>query len=327
MLIPYSDMSFANADRKLYFLNRSSLLLSMGRKSYVMSALLYPPGSTLDNIIIGNYCSLGNNIHFIINQNHNYKALSTYRWASINLPDHFAPTLKAQVIIGNDVFIGNNVTILSGLKIGNGAIIRDNSLVTKDVPPYAVIEGQPGKITNYRFDEETRQKLNQIKWWYWPEEKITKNTLLFNEDINAFIEKFYQVEIPSLLNDNINNLIQTLHRQKHQLYYFIPDLDEPNPIWENFIPEFINHFSASDHVALFLITKTPRVSTAIKQLIENKTDAPKIYFLSDTDDTNLNIFSQMTYFVTTKDISSIRYVDYAFDYGINVLFGTDNKLD
>lgn len=62
--------------------------------------------------------------------------------------------------------------MLDGVSIGDGAVIGANCVVSKDVPPYAIVAGSPMKILRYRFDEETREKLRLLKWWDWPEEKL-----------------------------------------------------------------------------------------------------------------------------------------------------------
>ena len=78
-------------------------------------------------------------------------------------------------VIGNDVWIGNAATIMQGIKIGHGAIIGTNALVTKDVEPYTVIGGNPAQVIRKRFDDKTIVFLLQLAWWDWPIEKITEN--------------------------------------------------------------------------------------------------------------------------------------------------------
>ena len=82
---------------------------------------------------------------------------------------------KGDIVIGNDVWIGYEAVILSGVTIGDGAIICTRAVVTKDVPPYTVVGGVPAKPIRKRFDEETIKKLEEIRWWNWKEEQIKKN--------------------------------------------------------------------------------------------------------------------------------------------------------
>lgn len=79
---------------------------------------------------------------------------------------------KGDIVVGNDVWIGYEATILSGVKIGDGAIIGAKAVVTRDVRPYSVVVGVPAKEIKQRFDSETIEKLQGLKWWDWPHEKI-----------------------------------------------------------------------------------------------------------------------------------------------------------
>jgi len=88
-------------------------------------------------------------------------------------------TSKGSIEIGNDVWIGAQCVILSGVKIGNGAVIAANSTVTSDIPPYAIAGGSPAKVISYRFSNEIIEALEKLKWWEWPVEKIKANKDFF----------------------------------------------------------------------------------------------------------------------------------------------------
>lgn len=96
---------------------------------------------------------------------------------------------KGDVIIGNDVWIGRKVQILTGVTIGDGAIIGAHSVIAKDVPPYAVVVGNPAVVKRFRFPKEVIDKLLKIQWWNW-EDDVIKERLSAMDNINSFIEKY-----------------------------------------------------------------------------------------------------------------------------------------
>jgi acetyltransferase-like isoleucine patch superfamily enzyme len=88
---------------------------------------------------------------------------------------------KLPVTIGNDVWIGSKSLIMGGVHVGDGAVIASHSVVTKNVPPYAIVGGIPAKIIKYRFDDETIKRLLEIKWWDFTEEEIEEKIAFFRE--------------------------------------------------------------------------------------------------------------------------------------------------
>ena len=93
--------------------------------------------------------------------------------------------------MGNDVWIGRNALILSGVTIGNGAVIAAGAVVTKDVAPYEVVGGVPARHIKLRFGVETVIALNRIAWWDWPMEKIQESLpLLLSADLAGFVAKY-----------------------------------------------------------------------------------------------------------------------------------------
>lgn len=94
-----------------------------------------------------------------------------------------------EIIIGNDVWIGHSAIVLSGVKIGNGAVVGAGSVVTKDVPAYAIVAGNPARILRYRFDDETIRRLEEIKWWNCDEDQL-KSLGVLVQDVQRFLEEF-----------------------------------------------------------------------------------------------------------------------------------------
>jgi acetyltransferase-like isoleucine patch superfamily enzyme len=145
-------------------------------------------------LTIGKYCSISTQVLIFLGSEHRTDWISTYPfpilWREANsIKGH--PSSKGDVRIGNDVYIGYHVLILSGVTIGDGAVIGAGSVVASDVPPYAIVAGNPAHVLRYRFDEETIKKLLKIRWWDWPDEKVKENIhLICNDRVDAFIKKF-----------------------------------------------------------------------------------------------------------------------------------------
>ena len=91
--------------------------------------------------------------------------------------------LKGETKIGNNVWIGDSVIILPGVQIGDGAVIGAGSIVTKNIPPFAVAVGNPAKVIKFRFSQKIIKKLLKISWWNWPNDKILLNKSFFNTDL------------------------------------------------------------------------------------------------------------------------------------------------
>jgi virginiamycin A acetyltransferase len=107
---------------------------------------------------IGNYCSIGDGVGILLNDSHRPDWITTYPFSNVlgefrEVPG--LPVSKGDITIGNDVWIGRNVLILSGVNIGDGAVVGAGSIVTKDVPPYTIVVGNPAHFVKKRFEQET----------------------------------------------------------------------------------------------------------------------------------------------------------------------------
>lgn len=133
-----------------------------------------------DKLIIGKFCQIGAGVEFVMNgANHQMNAVSTYPFYIFGSWDQSVPSkedlpFKGDTVVGNDVWIGQNSTILPGVHIGDGAIIGLNSVVTRDVPPYTIVAGNPAKAVRKRFDDELIDLLLKLKWWDKSVEKINE---------------------------------------------------------------------------------------------------------------------------------------------------------
>ncbi len=148
------------------------------------------PGSS--KLAIGKYCSIADHVILVL-ANHRTDFVTTYPFFSLSflwpeaLPlgsDHAAP---GPLVIGSDVWLGVRSLVLPGVSIGDGAIIAAGAVVTRDVPPYAIVAGCPATIIRHRFDAATVASLMRIKWWNWEDEVVAQRmSLIMSADVGAF---------------------------------------------------------------------------------------------------------------------------------------------
>lgn len=136
-----------------------------------------------DKLIVGKFCSIACGARFLFTSaNHTLGSLSTYpfplffeEWGLEKRNVTSAWDNKGNIVVGNDVWIGYEAVILSGVTIGDGAIIGARAVVTKDVPPYTIVGGIPAKPIRKRFSDETIDCLMKLQWWNWSRDKIAAN--------------------------------------------------------------------------------------------------------------------------------------------------------
>jgi virginiamycin A acetyltransferase len=136
---------------------------------------------TGDKLKIGKFCMIASDVTFIMNgANHLTEGISSYPFAVFggdwaNAMDGKTYPNRGDIVVGNDVWLGYKSVVMSGVKIGDGAIIGAYSVVTKDVPPYAIVGGNPAKIIRKRFSDFDIERLLKLAWWDWDFDKISRN--------------------------------------------------------------------------------------------------------------------------------------------------------
>ncbi len=142
-----------------------------------------------DKLIIGKFCAIAEGVKFIMNgANHSLSGFSTYPFEVFGEDWQIERNYpyKGDTVVGNDVWLGYQAVILPGVNIGHGAIIGTQAVVTKSVPAYAIVGGNPARIIRYRFDEQVIAALLEIAWWDWPVEEITRHlSKIVGADIQA----------------------------------------------------------------------------------------------------------------------------------------------
>ena len=160
-------------------------MAELGRHTYSMSG-------DMERADIGDFCSIAGGVTFHADDNHaciyDMKLVSTFpfdRWSE----DYPHGGGGRRTKIGNDVWIGEGASILAGVVVADGAIIGAHSVVTKDVPAYAVVTGNPARVKKYRFTAGQIKELLRIKWWLW-EDQVIKQRIGDLKSVNEFIKKY-----------------------------------------------------------------------------------------------------------------------------------------
>lgn len=333
----FSDNSYANQERDYYCsVNYGPerryehyKFLSMGRRSYIAEAtieLILPA-----NILIGHYTSIANDVKFLINIDHDYLSVANYhlfRVDTASFPNPFLdePTVKntrRQIVIGSDVWIGRGATILGGVKIGNGAVIAAGSVVVKDVEPYAIVGGSPAKFIKYRFSKEVCDKLNQIKWWHWPEEKIIAQKESFC-DPGAFAQMFAPQKISP--DFQLQEILQPWREKSRFVFFFPLDLDDVWPIWQHVLDAFVK-FSEEKNVLLLLGAakqEDPRLRPVFERLTAlKKNNFSKCKLLKIKTVFQPEILACVDAVILSKDLACLNYFDYFNLCKIKLICGID----
>lgn len=150
---------------------------SIGAYSYGRPKVRFPESGR--RLTIGRYCSIADKVEILLGGDHRLDWVSTYPFAAMDglFPGAQAPAdyhaSRGDVTIGNDVWLGSGCMILSGVTLGHGAVVAARAVVTRDVPPYAVVTGNPARVVRTRFPPETVAALIEAAWWDLPHEAVT----------------------------------------------------------------------------------------------------------------------------------------------------------
>ncbi len=178
-----------------YVLLKNDKFSNLGSKTYENGAKVWR--WTKSPLVIGNYCSIAHNVNFIVDQGfHQASEITNYPFVN-NLTtreDLFtiknSISQKEGITVGHDVWIGLNAIILPGINIGNGVTIAANTVVTKNVPDYSIVAGNPGTVIKFKHEQAFIHKLNDIAWWNWSADIVDYRTEDFYLTISDFIRKY-----------------------------------------------------------------------------------------------------------------------------------------
>ncbi|MBQ9364793.1 MAG: CatB-related O-acetyltransferase [Schwartzia sp.] len=330
-------------------------LMTIGKGTYIGS-IIFDSRLVAAYAFVGSYCSIAGNVHFMLglDRSHNYKALSTYPWHMLgqtgggddtNWWMWYKNTLlggsKDLIVIGSDVWIGEGATVMGGVHIGNGAVIGTNAMVTKDVPPYAIVGGSPARIIKYRFETEICEALEKIKWWYWSNERLAEISAIKNEsDVKTFVQRHLN-EVTSLEpTDPMAKMMQSYRKKGEISLYHVPKIEA-----EVALPHVLQKFAKAHNenknkkLILEITPQCPisqeeitvfmgKVGLSFSDFNENKSsDSAVLIYRGEEMSLSLPLIYNIDKLIMGRDLKSYVYYDFLSDIGATALYAHDADLE
>jgi virginiamycin A acetyltransferase len=283
------------------------ILCTTGRGTYIVELTLHTAG--IQNVHIGRQCSVARNTNFLINQNHDYKRVNSQE--SCVSSKHCNIIQKGQIIIQNDVWIGFGATIMSGVTVRNGAVIAANSHVIKDVPPFAIVGGNPAKIIKYRFSDEIIADLQNIAWWNWDDTKTEACKDDFGLPTPEFVKKHIKDAKPTIPRKKPVDL-------KNPQILFFPDFDAPCPLWRHVIDEYCKNPIGTLAICLgdneTLDSRERELQAYVASVYQGKGEITE-QIGGDEDE----LFAEADCYVTNRALETVRRTCLADKYGVKIV--------
>jgi len=167
-------------------------MITIGRNTYTPGDTQYRFWLPTENIIIGNFCSIADQVMICAGGQHRTDLVSSFPFGikMMNYPTDPVYKTTMNTTIGSDVWIGTKSVIIGGVNVGHGAVIATASVVLTDVPPYAVVAGNPAKVMRFRFSKSLVERMLKIAWWDWSDDIIKANVSWFYKPALEFVNHF-----------------------------------------------------------------------------------------------------------------------------------------
>ena len=308
---------------------RKNKILTIGPHSYVEQIQIDIGIEERSHILIGKFCSISLDVVFEIGQNHPMYSASTYPFRAI---PPLAPGIidnHYHIILGNDVWVGRGAMFLSGVRVGNGAIIGAGAVVRKDVPPYAIVIGNPARIVKYRFSKKTIAQFQRIKWWNWPFEKILEH--IDEMDNGEVFAEHYDRELPETQTDATDTL-KKLRAKGKDIFSYTIDPKDTKPTWEGVVDQYLFNFNKYTEAILVLraLSGSEEILRQIKEKLSSSRDNalhPEVFLYNDDDITSMELMRYTDVYLVGASPHHIYDMDWVDNFGIVVRSAFDFDRD
>ena len=311
-------------------------LMTVDVDSYLVGAeiqtkLNFDPLPGRHCIAMGKVCATADKITFMIDLDHDYASVAqndpqclVESYTMVDLPRR--ARRKGTIIIQNDVWVGHGATIMNGVTLHNGCVVAADSVVTKDVPPYAVVGGNPARVLKYRFDPEIIDALQRIAWWDWPDEALRERKMDFFLPPAEFVAKY----LP--LADNPPppaDILPEAREAGREIVLFVPDVESKWPLYPSVLAEYFTKDRPHAELLLYLpedLSK-PEYLQPLEEALSQYEDRDSYVTLQTgaTLDERL-LFQCADYYVTTRSRPTVARTCLADLYQAKILYGTDTQL-
>ena len=320
---------------QVYNTSRGNKILTIGPHSYVDQIQVDVGIEERSHVLIGKYCSVARDVVFEIGRNHPIYSASTYPFRAVPplvpgiIDNPYILDNRYHIILGNDVWVGRGAMFLSGVCVGNGAIIGAGTVVRRDVPPYAIVIGNPARIVKYRFYKKTIAQFQRIKWWNWTFEKILEH--IDEMDNGEVFAEHYDTELPETQTDATDTL-KKLRAKGKDIFSYTIDPKDTKPTWEGVVDQYLFNFNKYTEAVLVLraLSGSEEILRQIKEKLSssrNNALHPEVFLYNDDDITSLELMRYTDVYLVGASPHHIYDMDWVDNFGIVVRSAFDFDRD
>lgn len=331
----YMEVTLSNC-RPEYLYLEGFPLMSFDVDSYlaggqIQSKLNFAPVPGRHCIAIGKCCAMSEGITFMINLDHDFTGVVQGCPAPLMEWEKWNTRLKGtrqkgSIIIQNDVWVGHGATIMNGVTLHNGCVVGANAMVTKDVPPYAIVGGNPARILKYRFEKDVIEGLQRIAWWDWPEELMRERKEDFFLRPAEFVAKYVpMVDDPPLPE----GILREAREAGREIVLFVPDVESKWPLYASVLAEYFSIDRPETELVLYLpenLSRPEYLQDLENVLAQYEERDSYVTLQTGTTLDERILFQCAKYYVTTRSRQTVFRTCLADLYGVKILYGTDTQL-